>query len=1239
MKNDVKNFNTNENLYSNLHKKYSLSKTLRFELKPIGKTKENIEKNNLLKKDEYRAVAYKNVKKYCDEYHKYFIENCMMNFRLTDELLNRYYLLFNKNTKTEEEKEEFVAIQDQLREEISNEFQRDKKYKGLFSKNMIEEYLQELYKNDSKKIQEISEFKKFTTYFSGFNKNRENMYVKTEDSTAIAYRLINENLPIFVNNLNVYNKIKNKLSENLNILSKELEGYIQVNSIDEIFSLQYFNDTLTQKGIELYNIIISGKSEEKDKKIKGINEYINEFNQKNKDIKLPKLRQLYKQILSEKIGTSFVLDTIDSDMELVETIQNYYINFRNSVFGEDKLLYLINNINKFDVSKIYINNNLNLTQISQEIFGDWNRINELIIEDYDKNYTEKNKLGTAKYEEKRKKELKNRKLYSLEYIEKLIDDNSKSIINYFKNYIEKNNILENIENNYLKCEEILNKEYSAQSKQLIKDEKSIEKIKNLLDEIKKLQEFIKMLIPKDNTIEKDDNFYNNLQEEYSKLVEIIPLYNKTRNYLTQKPFSTEKIKLNFETPTLLDGWDLNKEQSNLGVILKKDNKYYLGIINPYNRKIFVNKECTSSLNCYQKMEYKLLPGPNKMLPKVFFSKSRIDEFKPSEELLSKYEKGYHKKGKDFDLDFCHELIDFYKESINKHEEWRNFGFEFKDTKDYEDIGQFYKDVEKQGYKIEFKNYSNEYIESLIDIGDLYLFQIYNKDFSEKSKGKPNLHTMYWKALFDDNNLKDIVYKLNGQAEIFFRKASLKLEDTAIHKKNEYIENKNVNNPKKQSIFEYDLIKDRRYTIDKFQFHVPITINFINGGKEYLNEEVNKYLKYNDVNVIGIDRGERNLLYITVINPAGEILEQYSLNEIVNEYNNVKHIMNYHELLDTKEKEREKARESWKTIENIKELKEGYLSQVIHKIVSLMDKYKAIIVIEDLNKGFKNSRIKVEKQVYQKFEKMLIDKLNYLIFKDKESFEQGGLFNAYQLTNKFESFNKLGRQSGILFYIPAWCTSKIDPTTGFVNLLNVKYESVQKSKEFLSKFDNITFNKNENYFEFSIDYSKFTNKSFGIRKNWTICSYGNRIETFRNPENNNSWDTNEINLTNEFKELFANYNIGCENMKEDILEQDSKDFWIKFLKLLKLMLQMRNSIPNTSEDYLISPVKNSKGFFYNSKVSDEKLPKDADANGAYNIARKGLMLINQIRNIEDNKLGKVKFEISNQDWLTFVQGQN
>lgn len=39
-------------------------------------------------------------------------------------------------------------------------------------------------------------------------------------------------------------------------------------------------------------------------------------------------------------------------------------------------------------------------------------------------------------------------------------------------------------------------------------------------------------------------------------------------------------------------------------------------------------------------------------------------------------------------------------------------------------------------------------------------------------------------------------------------------------------------------------------------------------------------------------------------------------------------------------------------------------------------------MEDLNYGFKRGRFKVERQVYQKFENMLINKLNYLVDKRK-----------------------------------------------------------------------------------------------------------------------------------------------------------------------------------------------------------------------------------------------------------------
>lgn len=62
-----------EDLYSDLHNLYSLSKTLRFELQPVGKTKENFE-NYIFVSDEEKAENFKKVKTYCDEVHKIFVQ-------------------------------------------------------------------------------------------------------------------------------------------------------------------------------------------------------------------------------------------------------------------------------------------------------------------------------------------------------------------------------------------------------------------------------------------------------------------------------------------------------------------------------------------------------------------------------------------------------------------------------------------------------------------------------------------------------------------------------------------------------------------------------------------------------------------------------------------------------------------------------------------------------------------------------------------------------------------------------------------------------------------------------------------------------------------------------------------------------------------------------------------------------------------------------------------------------------
>ncbi len=505
-----------------------------------------------------------------------------------------------------------------------------------------------------------------------------------------------------------------------------------------------------------------------------------------------------------------------------------------------------------------------------------------------------------------------------------------------------------------------------------------------------------------------------------------------------------------------------------------------------------------------------------------------------------------------------------------------------------------------------------------------------------------MHTIYWKMLFDPENLKDVVYKLNGQAEIFYRKSSIKKENITVHKANEILKNKNTHNDKKESRFDYDIVKDRRYTVDKFQFHVPITMNFKADGRNNINPLVNEYLRENEeIHVIGIDRGERHLLYLTLIDLQGNIKAQFSLNDIINEYNGNKYKTNYHDLLQEREDARKKERESWKTIETIKELKEGYLSQVIHKISQLMVQYNAIVVLEDLNMGFMRGRQKVEKSVYQKFEKMLIDKLNYFVDKSKDINGLGGALNALQLTNKFETFQKMGKQSGFLFYVPAWNTSKMDPVTGFVNMFDTRYESIDKAKAFFEKFDSIRFNSQKKYFEFLVsNYTAFNPKAEGTRQEWTICTFGERIETFRNPDKNSQFESVEIQLTEKCKDFFNEHNVLFKDgkcLKQQILMQTEKSFFEGLLKLLRLTLQMRNSVTNSDVDYLISPVADKKDNFFDSRKQVDCLPKDADANGAYNIARKGLWVLQQINYADD--LTKMKLAISNKEWLQFVQNKN
>lgn len=294
---------------------------------------------------------------------------------------------------------------------------------------------------------------------------------------------------------------------------------------------------------------------------------------------------------------------------------------------------------------------------------------------------------------------------------------------------------------------------------------------------------------------------------------------------------------------------------------------------------------------------------------------------------------------------------------------------------------------------------------------------------------------------------------------------------------------------------------------------------------------------------------------------------------------------------------------------------------------------AIVVLENLNFGFKRGRIKIEKQVYQKFEKALIDKLNYLVFKDSCEGESGHYLSGYQLAAPFESFERLGSQTGLIYYVIPSYTSKICPNTGFVDLLKPKYENASQAISFFNRFDCIKYDAKGDFFEFSFDYKNFNEKT-GQKSKWTVCSYGKEWYYYSAKEKSyNCYD-----VTAELKKLFDSFSIKWqddENLCRIICENGDAKLLSSLIFYLKLILQMRYTYKDKDVelDFILSPVMDKNGNFFDSRKAGKEKPQNADANGAYHIALKGLTLINRI---EDGKIAREKN--SNIDWFNYVQNR-
>ncbi|PIU14814.1 hypothetical protein COT20_02415 [bacterium (Candidatus Gribaldobacteria) CG08_land_8_20_14_0_20_39_15] len=1475
---------------------YEVLKTLRFELKPVGKTLHNMQNDfeydeniQTFLKDQRIEDAYQTLKPMVDKFHEEFITDSLQSE--TAKRINfveyvgvrREIIGHQKNLKKiqkqkrDEGKDDDIAkelkkkidsasklietLEKKYRTDIGEAFTKtgnywkEKKYKNydwkirskvaqgekILSSQDVLNLIGDTEKDE--KIQNaLKEFQGFFTYISGFNQNRKNYYeIKKEASTAVATRVVHENLPKFSDNtvifearkgeyLGAYNTLK-KLGREL--VNRDKEPLLPIT--EDIFKESYFTNCLTQDEIEQYN-----------KRIGNANFLINLYNQakrgENNFNKLTLFKTFYKQIGCGKKKPLFFTLTHERKTEAESAREK---NPAKKVFSVEEMLavtksagetYLKNNSKNGQIETVpdflkYINvrenfegvywSKMALNTVSNLYFADWSTLKEKLKAAKIFVKPDKRSEGDVKIPpvielealfsvldkvedevwrnegvffknsitEKVKDESKNQKNQKRQAIISQAKSPSRALLNLILDDIQEYS--QDFVNNATDVEKITQVYFSAQGKeQGEKRQRWVETIKAWIDNACNANAMLKYFLVKENKIKGnplDSEIANGLKnilfESKVKIdapsggeetVNWFKWRDALRNFLTKKPqddAKENKLKLNFENPSLASGWDVNKEKDSYCVIFQNNEKrLFLAVSSSKYKNAFElkltegrGKNKTEKNNplfkvgdgeiCL-KMEYNFWADVSKMIPKCstqltavekhfrrddtdfifpigykvtsgekftqecritkeifdlnnkIYKKSDITGSEMRYSLTDSQEKHYVKafqkefwelllKKKNLGKEFSNKelLIEwkkFCKKSPSELSEWEIkykapltawinfckyflarypktslFEYTFKNSEEYNSLDEFYRDVDICSYKLKLEKKTNRLVlDQLVDKGQIYLFEIRNQDSNDgKWKNhKNNIHTFYWETVF-----KDILNrpKLSGRAKIFYRKA-LPTKD---------LKKKKV---KSKDGKEKEVIENYRFSKEKFILHVPIVLNFcLNENK--INDVVNDHFpENNELYFLGIDRGEKHLAYYSLVDKNGKLIKQKTLNlafidkdgkpraveaekrtigEGGKEKVDVVECWDYNQLLEARAGDRDYARKNWQTIGSIKNLKEGYISQVVRTIADLATKdgKPTYIVLENLNTGFKRSRQKIEKSVYQKFELALAKKLNFLIDKQTKIGKLGSVTKALQLTPPVNTYGDIEKknQAGIMLYTRPNYTSQTDPATGWRKSIYLKKGSEEYIKDQI--LGNKTKKINPAFSEIAFDGKDycFSYQDKNTDKTWKLYCGNNGVglTRFRNERNLKGKWVAELQdvvaiLNGVFEKLNTNKSL-LEQMKAGVeltKLQDEKyakyTAWESLRYAIDLIQQIRNrGTTERDSDFILSPVRDENGNHFDSREYWDReqagqecnMPTSGDANGAFNIARKGVVMNEHIKRGFD-------LYITDEEWDVWLSGE-
>ena len=690
---------------------YQLSKTLRFELKPVGKTAETFEKwlnelknaeyvidkdGNLFAKDKNIKKAYLAIKPIMDKMHEKLIEESLLSQEAKQIDFSQYFEAYKmKTVKAEMENnlrkaftKPFQYAGQKLIQKISKaqkdgkeiKTKKDKQYECLTDAKMYYYLLANIKVlagqngiDEQTLAKHVEQFKGFWGYLDGYNQNRENYYeVDKEASTAVATRIVHENLPTFCDNamrfekrkeeyLRIYRYLKNNCRETKNKTPKGEE--IELDTIsDEIFQIKHFNECLAQSQIEEYNRIIGN-----------YNMLINLYNQARRDEKdfkkIDEFEKLYKQIGCGRNKSMFAVLIKDKHSELkedqkkaeedgkailtVQTLLQRAKSAGDAMFKKGKDKAEIKTIPEFiqflqgcqDWNGIYMSSAA-VNKISNLYFANWHSVKDRLKEakasaciTYDKYREEPIKLRDAVelsglfavLNEEQSEHLFKESLFkdvdTNEYrgvLNKALTS-SQNLINLLCYDIERN-----IKVFQEKTADILALDkYKDENNQAGEEDENIKQIKEWFDAATDAMRIVRYFAVRKSKMK--GNIPNVTIEQalsnllYNDDAQWFKWYDLVRNYLTKKPqdyAKDNKLKLNFDSSSFLkeNGWDNDYSKSGAFIVIK-DNNYYLVVVNEKMEEDELIKLKSPSNNAAKRVIYKQQKMDFKNFPRWFiFSK-------------------------------------------------------------------------------------------------------------------------------------------------------------------------------------------------------------------------------------------------------------------------------------------------------------------------------------------------------------------------------------------------------------------------------------------------------------------------------------------------------------------------------------------------------------------------------------------------------------------------------------------